>query len=611
MWDFATKPRPGAYMNVTMNDNTGRMHIEASISYNDLIRAFPNRKFEKRRSIWVVPIIRRNAEHLLNNCKGKPGVVIAEDVEDHCRQVIESATITRREVFPAWYEFKTEPFPFQRDALDFAWSSPLVAFFMEMGTGKSKTLIDLACARFKARLINALIVYCPVPLRSNWVAEFGIHGSVPYETFVCDTTVSNFEKKAKAFNDADFGYNKLKVFIVGIESFSQGLSKGKAFGATMQFARSHQAMQAVDESHKIKGHDASRAINVEVLGREAKYKAIMSGSPVSLGPTDLYQQFQFLSPDIIGLGDFYSFQARYCEKGGFQNKQVLGYQNIDELMEIVKPFVFQVKKEDVLTDLPAKMFTKVEVELTKEQKELYAQIKKERCADLSKLLASRNGAITESFIELVCENVLAAYTALQQICAGYVSYWELDDHEDENSKRHRERVRIIEPEKNPKIAYLLEFIEENKGHPLIIWAKFRPEIADIVDALTARYGEDMVCQYHGGLNPAERDEQKSKFLNTDAQFFVSNQQTGGTGLTLNKASRTFYMSNSFILVDRMQSEDRNHRIGQKNSVLYADVVAKGTVDETILQAIRDKKDLAAYVRDCMERSPAELLALLG
>lgn len=610
MFSF-NNPRPGAFMNVVMNDNTGRMHITASISYNDLIRAFPNRKFEKRRGIWVVPIIRRNAQHLLDNIQGKPGVVIAEDVLDHCQNAAAAVAITRREVFPTWYEFKTTPFPFQRDALDFAWSSPLTAFFMEMGTGKSKTCIDLACARFKARLINALVVYCPVPLRSNWVAEFGIHASVPVETFIADTTMSGFEKKLDAFITADFGYNKLKVFIIGIESFSQGLGKGKAYGAASKFIRSHHCMQAVDESHKIKGHDASRSLNIEALGRESKYKVIMSGSPVSLGPTDLYQQFQFLSPDIIGLGDYHSFKARYCETGGFQNKQVVGYQNIEELMEIVKPFVYQVKKEDVLTDLPAKTFTKVEVELTKEQRDIYTQVKKERQADLSKLLASRNGAMTESFAELICDNVLAAYTALQQICAGYVAYWAPDDEADPDGKRHRETVRVIPPEKNPKIAYLMEFIEENKGHPLIIWAKFRPEIADIVEALTAKYGEDMVCQYHGGLNPVERDEQKKKFLESGAMLFVSNQQTGGTGLTLNKASRTFYMSNSFILVDRMQSEDRNHRIGQKNAVVYADVVAKGTVDETIVRAMQDKKDLATYVRDCMDRSPAELLALLG
>ena len=611
MFDFMnTNKRPGAYMKISLNDNTGRMHIEASISYNDLIRAFPNRRFEKRRSIWVVPIIRRNAEHLLNNIVGKPGVSICDQVLQKFNEAVNSVAITRRELFPTWHEFKTNPFPFQRDALDFSWSSPLVAFFMEMGTGKSKTLIDLSSARFRARIINALVIYCPVPLRTNWVNELAIHCGVPYEAFVCDTTMSGFEKKAKLFNDADFGMNKMKVFIVGIESFSQGKAKGKAYAATSQFVRSHQCMQAVDESHKIKGHDASRAINIEMLGRESKYKAIMSGSPISQGPMDLYQQFQFLSPDIIGLGDFGSFQARYCEKGGFQNKQVTGYTNIEELMEIIKPYVYQVKKEDVLKDLPPKMYTTVEVDLTAEQKKIYDQIKKERQADLSMLLAKRAGAVTDSFVELICENVLAAYTALQQICAGYVSYWKLDDPNDEHSTRHREIVRIIEPAKNPKIAYLMEYAEENAGHPMIIWAKFRPEIADIVEALTEKYGADAVCQYHGGLNPDERDEQKRKFLEGDAMFFVSNQQTGGTGLTLNKASRTFYMSNSFILIDRMQSEDRNHRIGQTNSVVYTDVMARGTVDVTIAKVIHAKKDLAGYVRDCMDRSPEELLALL-
>lgn len=595
-----------SYCIITLNENTGRMHINSTMSYNTMIRGFPNVRFEKRRSIWVAPIIRRNAEHLVYRLSKVAGVSIEPRVMDLCLAAIDNVAAKRAELFPIGYQFKTTPFPHQKDALDFGWSIDLVAYFMEMGTGKTKTLIDLACARFKAGLINSLVVYCPVPLRSNWIAELHTHCSVPYAGFVVDTKKSSFKKESQRFFDLKDD-RIMKVVVVGIESFSQGLKKGKAYEFLDRYVRAHNSQQAVDESHKIKGYDATRAENIVLLGREDRYKAILTGSPVVLGLTDLYMQFEYLSKDIIGLGDFMSFRNRYCEMGGFQNKQMLGFKNEEELMEIIKPFVFQVKKEDVLKDLPPKVFTKFEAEMTDEQCKVYLEVKKTKTADLSMLVAKKGTMNKEDFVELVCDNVLAAYLALQQITAGFVTYWKVD----EETGRTRETVEIVPPEQNPKIRLLVDWIDDNPGQPMIIWARFRKEIADIVQVLEAKYGAGCAVQYHGGMNMDERDAAKKAFLDGGPTFFVSNQMTGGTGLTLNRADRVWYQSNTFALVDRMQSEDRNHRIGQTKQVIYADCEMVGTVDGTINLSMAMKMDVANYVRSCMERSPDDLMKLLA
>lgn len=601
-------PEYRSFMDITMNTNTGRMHIQASFDFNDVIRRFPNRRFEKRRQIWVLPIIKRNAEHLLTQVIRLPNVRCHQSVIAAAELALTRGTAPKAEKFPVGYEFKTSPFPHQLDALNFAWGSHYTAFFMEMGTGKTKTFIDMATARYLAAQVDCAVIFVPVAIRTNWVKELAIHCPIAHTAFVCDTQLSSFPKRSEEFLNLD-AKKTFKWLIVGIESFQQGLEKGKAYTYVNKFVRCHSPQAGVDESHLVKGHDANRSLNIEMLAAEAEYRTIMTGTPIAQGIMDIYQPFQILSPDIIGLGDFMSFRNRYAEMGGFQDKQIVGYTNTEELMDIIKPFVFQVKKEEVLKDLPPKTYTQREVHLTKEQMAIYAEIKKKRCADLSVLLAHRKDHDPAEFADLVCENVLAAYTALQQIIAGYVSRWVITD--EETGARDRQISRIVDPEQNPKVKDLIDVCEANPGRPGIIWAKYRQEIDDICTVLRAKFGDESVVEYHGGIERAQRDINEELFKSGKATYFVSNQQTGGTGLTLNRATWSYYFSNSFALIHRMQSEDRNHRIGQFNSVLYVDSLAKGTVDEQIMAAIEAKMDLAMYVRSRMDRSPAELMALLG
>lgn len=573
-------------LKVTINPDEGRIQIYCNKAYNDLVRQLPNRRWNKTKDCWTAPLIRANASVILDKFTRYSSLEISDRALDKLREVASLNYVpSNLDKFPIDYKFKTSPFPHQLNALDFAWGRPQSAFFMEMGTGKTKTLIDLASARKIKGQINALIVFCPYGIRQNWVGEFAVHCPVPYETYVLDTDVYKFEQKFDQY--VNLHTEALKVVIVGMESISGKEKQGKGFDALMKFAKSHHTMSIVDESHFIKSHNSNRSINAREVRKHCKFPVIMTGTPITQGYTDLFGQFEYLSSDIIGVGDFYSFRSRYCVMGGFQNKSIIDYTNTDELMDLLTPWIYQVKKEDVLKDLPPKTYTTRAVDLTKEQKKLYDEIKKNRFASLKELVKHR-----PDDVDLICENVLTVYSALQQITGGFLSYWD-----ESGDTKERKTTRVVDISKNPKIKELLQVAQDTGKSSVIIWARYREEIAMICEALRAEYGENSVVEFHGGVSPDDREIAKAKFLNGDARFFVSNAETGGTGLTLNVATYTVYYSNDFKLVNRTQSEDRNHRIGQKNAVTYVDLTANGTIDLKILSAIKDKKDLANYVRE--------------
>lgn len=572
-------------LKVTVNPEEGRIFIYCNRAYNDIVRGLPNRRWNKTKDCWTAPLIRANAQVILDKFTRFKTFECSERALDKLREVASLNFVPQNlEKFPNWYKFKTNPFPHQLNALDFAWSRPQSAFFMEMGTGKSKTLIDLASARNMDGQINALIVLCPYGIRGTWEHELSVHCPVEYSTYIIDTDVYKFEQKFDAYMDEGKG---LKVVIIGMESISLKEGDGKTFNAAIKFARSHKAMIVVDESQYIKGHSSNRTVNATNIRAECVSPVIMTGTPITQGYTDLFGQFEFLSQNIIGVGDFYSFRSRYCVMGGFQNKSIIDYTNTDELMDLLTPWIFQVKKEDVLKDLPPKTYTSRAVELTKEQKKLYDELKTNKFANLKDIIKNH-----PEDIDLICDNVLTVYSALQQISGGFVSYWD-----ETGDEKKRQLTRIVPVDRNPKIKDMLEITEAIGNASMIIWARYREEINMISEALRAKFGDDSVVEFHGGVAPEDREIAKAKFLNKDARFFVSNAETGGTGLTLNVATYTMYYSNDFKLVNRMQSEDRNHRIGQKNAVTYIDLVAKGTIDSKVLRAIKDKKDLANYVKE--------------
>lgn len=563
---------------IDFDEKRGRFLIRCPVWDNNRVRALPNRRWDNKGKQWTAPAIRANIEGIERLFSGESSVLTPG-----ARAKIESYTAERNgrvkpTAFPAFYGFKRQPRKKQREALDKVYGLKAAALFMDMRTGKTKVVIDEACAMRIEGKIDCVVLICPLSLRKNWVREFAKDATIPIDYHLLDTKgkgPKEFERWLNTRHD-------FKWLIVGVES----LAAGSAIGYVKRFClTSTKIMCEVDESSKIKTHSAARSKNVVTVGRMCEYRRILSGTPMTKSPLDLFMQYEFLDPDIIGLGDYYAFRARYAVMGGYENRQIIGYENLDELIELVSPYTFQVRQGEVFD--AKKAYVVREVEMGDAQKAAYA--------DLKKLSRIDNGGD----LQLTVQNVLEKMLRMQEVTGGHVSYeYTIDQIEAMRermgpAKKLPRTYRVPLPGANPKVREILECTEDYEG-PTIIWCAFKDEIAATVVALREAYGEDQVVEYHGDVDEDQRDANVQRFMGRKARFFVGNAATGGMGLTLDVADNIFYFSNTFNYVDREQSEERGTAEGK--TMLIVDIVARGTVDDTILEANAQKKDVSEYVR---------------
>ena len=467
------------------------------------------------------------------------------------------------------YKFKTKPYEHQLEALKRSWNKHEYAYFMEMGTGKSKVLLDNIAMLYDKGGIDSAIIVAPKGVYRNW-SEKEIPAHMPEHVLkyvaVWNPAPTKAQKNEliKLFDLTQ----DLKILIINVEAFST--KKGVAF--VEKFILAHNPLIAVDESTTIKNPKAQRTKNLLRLSINTKYRRILTGFPVTRSPLDLYSQCSFLSPHLLGHASYYTFQNRYAQlinrkMGQRSFRQVVGYQNLGELTDRVGTFSYPVLKKECL-DLPDKVYQTREVELTPEQKKVYKQLKKYAVAEL------------ESHEIVSVTSVLTQILRLHQVVCGFVKH------------DNGEEVEI----QNNRVDELINILEEVRGKT-IIWANYQYDIRRILKTLHNITGTESVATYYGGTPDEERQEVIRRFQDPDSplQYLISNVQTGGYGITLTAASTVIYYSNNYDLEKRLQSEDRAHRIGQTNKVTYIDLVSRGTVDEKIVKALRNKLNLAQEV----------------
>ena len=465
------------------------------------------------------------------------------------------------------YKFKTKPYAHQLTALENSWHKEEFAYFMEMGTGKTKVLIDnLAMLYDKGKVDGALII-APKGVVGTWYNQELPNHLADHIENVTVLWQANINKKQQEKLDQLFKTgHELHILVMNVEALST--DKGKLFAA--KFLRSHKSMLAIDESTTIKNPKAKRTKNILSLGDICKYRRIMTGSPVTRNPLDLYSQCEFLNPRLLQFTSYYAFRNRYAEMKtihvhGRSVNVVHKFQNLKELSETLKPFSYRVLKQDCL-DLPEKVYIKREISLSPEQKKLYEQMKKQAIAVL-------NGK------QVTSVTVLTQLMRLQQITCGHFTA-------DDGS---------IQPVKNNRLAELLDVLEEVEGK-VIIWGHYQEDVKNIVNILTEKYGPGSVVSYYGLTPQEERQKNIKRFqANNGVRFLVGTPQTGGYGITLTEANTVIYYSNGYDLEKRMQSEDRAHRIGQTKKVTYIDLIAEDTVDTKIVKSLRKKIDIASKV----------------
>jgi len=319
------------------------------------------------------------------------------------------------------------------------------------------------------------------------------------------------------------------------------------------------------------------------LSQDAAYKRILTGSPVTKSPLDLYAQCGFMDKKLLGHDSYYSFQGRFAitrtqRMGAHSFQQIVGYRNLEELSDKLRTFSYRVTKEEAL-DLPDKIYTTRNVGLTEQQLEYYASIK------------SAAVAILEDGGLVTAPAAMTQLLRLQQVLCGHVM---TDD---------GEMVEV--PTK--RLQSMVDCIDEMTGK-VIIWSRFRYDIKKITETLKKIHGSSSTVSYFGDTSEQDRIDAVQSFQHGDARFFVANPQTAGYGLTLTAATNVIYYANDFNLETRVQSEDRAHRIGQKHSVLYVDLMTKNTVDEHIVKTLQGKIELSAQtlgeqVKKWLELSP--------
>lgn len=520
--------------------------------------------------------------------------------------------------------FKTKPMAHQLAAFNMLEGRTAFALLMEQGTGKTKVIIDDAARCWGEGKIDAVIVFAPNGVHTKWVTiEIPKHMPdwCPYIAAFYSAGAGKRHAASieKLFEHLPAGQPRpLRILTMNYDSLTT--TEGKKL--LNRFTTTFKAMGVGDESQRFKNPKALRTKEIHRVKGRFPLRRIMSGTPVTKAPFDIFGQYYFLDSSILRTSSYTAFKSEYSEmladdhflvkklqRGAWQTKngepskrvpQIIArdsdgmpqYRNLDKLQRLISKHSYRVLKKDCL-DLPDKIYDSIPFEMTSRQAEVYHRMQRERRAELSSVIeltlaSGKRAGLTEEQAmlvghELIVANKLAAMAKLQQITCGYLKL------EDGGVVRMFKDVMD-----NPRNSAMMDVLEDVEGS-VLFWAPHRDKIDQIIDCLRLGYEDSKIIRYDGKVKKTERMQGVDDFQSGKARFFVGNPDSAGTGLTLTAAETSFYYSNSFNLEHRLQSEDRNHRIGTTGHVRYYDLEAIGTVDRTIVLSNHMKKGIADII----------------
>lgn len=467
------------------------------------------------------------------------------------------------------YTYKTKPLKHQREAVERFANKQYGALFCEMGTGKTKIVLDIM--RNSIDLFEALII-APNGLHHNWhINEIPKHVKntklAPITTYCWKGPIKT--KKAKQeFNRFIKAQDTCRFFLINVEA----LRTSAGYSTAVKFLVSCVSLKhmVIDESTCIKNPKAIQTKRVLQLAESVDRKWILNGTPITQSPLDLFSQCKFLHKNAIPYPTYTAFKHAFAVEttmtmGNRSFRKIVGYQNLEHLTKLLEPFTLRIEKKDCL-DLPEKTFTRVIVEMTAEQKRVYKSMKEDCLALLD------NGGLVTSTL------ALTRIVKLQQILTGFITTDDGTEHALENNR----------------IAALMQIAETTQ--PLVVFCAYRHNVRAVYNALAKKYGNHQVVAFSGNESSTQRNKAVKHFQNGQANFFVGTS-AAAKGLTLHRASTMVYYSNNYSLETRLQSQDRIHRIGQSNKCTYIDLVVPQTVDDAILQRLEQKKELSSMVLD--------------
>ncbi len=466
--------------------------------------------------------------------------------------------------------YTTTPYQHQREALEEAWDKPGFAYFLEQGTGKSKIIVDEIVNLIEADQIKCAIILAPNQVHENWKEQFEIHGPENYNKWEIQVYHS-LGKTTKALKQEQKTRDimlsgKVLIFLMNIESLSS--RSGQEYLHRIIMANFKRGVYlAIDESHKIKTPGAVRTKTVLLASKFAKYRRIATGTEAQEGLEDLFSQMKFLGEHITGHRSFTSYKAMYCIIDNYSGfPQIIGYKNQDLLAQRIAPYIYQKRKKDCL-DLPEKVYVKHHIELTKEQEQVYEKLEQELLMELP----------PDDIVDTTM--VITRLMRLQQVLCGHVA---------------GEKNSVAIPSNRAK--YTSELVQAASGKS-IVFCRFRTD----VKLVTEQLAEDNIQAIGITGDTADRLGAINVWRGAPlVRALVITIATGGTGLTLNEANNTIFYSNDWSSTNRLQAEDRNHRIGQESKVTYHDLITPGRVDERLLSALINKNADAMKFRSLVD-----------
>jgi SNF2 family DNA or RNA helicase len=565
----------------TVNLEGANLYVRVPFNELDLIKArnIPQRRWVSGQKAWSCRPSLANMTYIQENWPdadwGLPaaGLLASAQQEkikrDFVRDNKRGIDLTALDGTP----FKRPPLEHQKRALLLGRDMPYFAYLMDQGTGKTKTILDDAAHNWRQNKIDALLVVAPNSVKMNWVSVDEVDAvaldmapDVPVIKAVWVSQMSGADRRQWDRFEAQLEARENELIVLAINY--EALIVPRLYSFLAHFCQRFRTMMALDESTRIKSPGAARTKAANKLRRFCHLARIASGTPIIKSPMAAYSQFSFLDEDILGFGSFYSFRNHFAIMGGFEGRQVINYKNLEELSASIASCSFRVTKDECL-DLPPKVYQKRRVTMTDAQVKAYKQMREEMLAETA------DGTLTAPI-------VLTQMLRLQQITGGYMTDGE-------------KVFEIVPPDKNPKLQEAMDILAESGDQQVIIWCRFRAEIAAMA-GLLKKEGISYV-EFHGGVSERDRIIARSDFQTGKAKVLIGNTDAGGVGLDLFAASVVIYVSNSFATEQRVQSEDRAHRIGSERhaAITYYDLMVPNTVDVKIVQTLRSDKRISDEV----------------
>lgn len=512
----------------------------------------------------------------------------------------------------------TDPMPHQKEFFDLFHNAEFFGNLSEQGTGKTKTIIDICAAKFERGEIDGLLVAAPNEgdIPENWVDQVAIH-LPPRIPRLCIRVRSQGQRVGEKKLFARMAAGEIKraamiIVTINVEAIRKGSTP---FMKLLDLLRKNKIHFHIDESTRIASWTAAQTKGAIKLAANAVSRSISTGTLDRGGPFAVFSQMYFLSPNIIGQPSYTAFKAEYCEmlppenglvrhiisqrgaKPGSEyekklkeiiqlpKRDALGrpvFKNLDQLQKIVAKHTYRKLKSECL-NIPPKLYAPTRyVDFTPKQKEIYEQVRTEVIAEFV-----HERRIVQMTIDMAMKRLLR----LQQICGNYYS----PDPDPDQPKQPPKRIE--KPENNPKIAVIDQIITDAESDARgIIWCRFKPEIYEVIEWLSAKFGAQRVVGYHGDMSAAQQVGARKSFLDrkSPTQWLVG-QIKAGIGVDMYTASWEYFYSNSYSLEERLQAEDRGHRQGLLNPLTIFDSQTRGSIESRIIAALRSKKEVSELI----------------